>query len=568
MSDMSDKSDKEQAMRAALVLLIVAAHLSSCAGTASDPADLASSPDVLAVGDAGDAGDAPAVDSAQADTPGLDPAPEYGMCEPNEEPFPVRPAVEIPASLPWLHVEGKNILDEEGNLVALRGFNFGGWLSFESWLPGLGEMDETELLEELTVQSKKLGLAQLLLEAQAANALDFLLERKTQWVIVQEWRDWCFEHATEGQLAAVAKLWEWFDQQPWLREEENVWRWFDKRFGHAKSEQLREAFHDHYITELDVERFAALGLNLVRLPVWYRTLETAAKGENRYRGQGWMKLHEAALWARKHKVYIALDLHGVPGGQSCTNHQGLADGGHFFEHPDCIQEAARMWEALAAYFEDDPHIAMYDLLNEPMSCTNAEDYRTVHQALYDAVRKVDQKHIVAIEDGFKPASMLTSPAEMGWANAMYSFHFYPWGATTGEGYLNGTISALAAQADLSKRYNCPVLAGEFSAASGKKSGSWGVETTDKVLALLNAKGIHWTLWSWKFYGDWCVWGLYHPGENAGQRLPVKEAPFEQILGAFEKLDSANCVPLQDFEAVVKKNAASPPSPLDWGAERR
>ena len=53
--------------------------------------------------------------------------PEYGFCEPNPEPFPTPPTPSVAATLPFLHVEGTDVVDEGGTPVALRGFNFGSW---------------------------------------------------------------------------------------------------------------------------------------------------------------------------------------------------------------------------------------------------------------------------------------------------------------------------------------------------------------------------------------------------------------------------------------------------------
>jgi hypothetical protein len=489
--------------------------------------------------------------------------PEPGFCAPNDAPLPVRPSIDEPATLPFLHVDGTAVVDADGNPVALRGSNLGSWLAMETWVTGIGETTEEELLAALDAKAAELGLGDFLESAKSINLLDWLFETKSHRQLVDEWRVWCFANAQAANAEAVTALWAWFDDQPWVVEEESLWRYLAHRFGLEKAEALRVAFQEHYITELDVERAAALGLNLLRVPVWYQSLETEYAAGNQYREAGWQRLHQLGVWARKHNVYLMIDLHGVPGGQSTSAHQGSAAGGQLWDHPECITKTARIWTALAGYFAGDPHVAIYDLLNEPMNCPDKAAYQTVHQAMYEAVRAVDADHIVALEDGFLSPSKLASPLEMGWQNAMFSFHFYPWGADSADSYFTGTEKEIQRIADMFDRYQCPVLAGEFAAASGKESGPWAVEASDRVLGLLNQRGIHWTLWTWKFFADWALWGLYHPVVDPWKRVPLKDSSYDEIMAALVGMDSSGFEAADDYAQVVQTHAAAAVVPLSF-----
>ena len=88
-----------------------------------------------------DAGALDALDVMDASGPDvLDPAPQQGFCQPNAQPFPVRPEIDVPPTLPFLHVQGTDVVDESGTPVALRGVNFGSWLAIEGWLVGLPDL--------------------------------------------------------------------------------------------------------------------------------------------------------------------------------------------------------------------------------------------------------------------------------------------------------------------------------------------------------------------------------------------------------------------------------------------
>ena len=227
------------------------------------------------------------------------------------------------------------------------------------------------------------------------------------------------------------------------------------------------------------------------------------------------------------------------------------------------EKTVRLWQALATFFAGDSHVAVYDLLNEPMTFPEPADYRDVHQAIYDAIRAVDKGHIVMIEDGYRPFGQLTSPAEMGWNNAMFSVHRYP-GGTSAEDYLEKIDEGLR---DLDKvwdeRFHCPLFLGEFSGADGTDSSTWAATSMDLVLARLNERGVHWAPWTWKYYSE-STWGLYHPAQQPGTKIDIRDAPFEEILAAFEGLDSINFVADEVYEQALADNASGSPVPLNLG----
>ncbi len=545
-------------LRSLLVLTLAALWVYSCSSkgggsaTAEDIADLAVPED--GIGETTDA----LIDTADAAV--AQPPPVPGFCEPNNQEFPVRPALTEPATLPFLHVEGLDIVNENGQPVALRGVNFGSWLMMEAWIAGIGVMDEGALLAALDSKAEELGLTSLLAEAKNTNALDWVLEKRSHYPLVLEWRDYCLANAGSDQ-AAVEALWDWFEEQPWIFEEESLWRWLQGRFGYSAAEQLRLTFQQNYITELDVERVAELGLNLIRVPVWFGSLETDFEKGNHYREEGWLMLHELGVWARRHGVYLMIDLHGTPGGQSTSWHQGLANGGHLWGNQECMAKTVRLWQALATYFAGDSHVAIYDLMNEPMSFPDADSYREVHDAIYQAIRPIDPDHIIMIEDGYRPASQLVSPAEMGWENAMYSVHRYP-GGTSANDYLQRMEETITDISHYYHRYQCPLFLGEFTGADGQDTGLWAAESMQLVLSMLNERGVHWAPWTFKYYSDKTIWGLYRPAEAAGVPIDVKDASFEELQGAFEGLNSVNFVPDAGYAKALQDNAGAAPAPLN------
>lgn len=538
------------------------ALLIACGGGGGGSADV--SPALDAADGGPEVPDVPAGDavSPEDETDGAG-RPEPGSCEPNSAPFPVRPEPRTPPTLPFLRVDGRDIVDEAGNPVALRGVNFGSWLLVESWIAGIGVMDEGDLLAALDDKAAELGVGDLLEAAKAETALEWTLEMTAHRVLVERWRERTLEAGGERRDAVVA-LWAWFDDQPWVFEERSLWQWLERRFGPEGARDLRRAFQDHYITEADVEQVAALGLNAIRVPIFYLNLESDVKGENAFDEEGFRRLDTLALWARRHRVYLILDLHGAAGGQSTAWHTGLPDGGSLWERPECIARTARLWKALASYFAGDPHVAAYDLLNEPMSVQNAQQYREVHDAIYRAIREVDPDHIVMIEDGFKAPGVLVSPKEMGWENAMFSIHLYPDAPGKPGDYaaaLDRAMKVAESYYEYSQRYDCPLLLGEFNPET---NAVWGPAAMDGALAALNRRGVHWTVWTWKYAWPGSMWGVLTRPADLARPVDVGQGTYEEVLAGFKGLHSASFRPNTEYAGVLKARAADRVMPLRLG----
>ncbi len=488
------------------------------------------------------------------------PGDDRGRCVPNPNPLPTRPTPS-PPTLPFLRVAGADIVDEAGARVALRGVNFGSWLQVESWINGIGVIQGDELTAQFQDRARELGIDALIQRAMGPHLFDLLGDLVGDKVVVEQIRTDSYALATAAEKPALDELWAWFDAIPWIFDEQSLWDYLWGRFGRERAEELRATLVAHWITEDDARRVAELGLNFVRVPVWYQALDDETLPVPAWRLAGWNQLHEVLEWARRHRLYVLLDLHGAPGGQSAADHAGLPDGNYLWSTPACVDKAAALWQALATWFADDPHVLGFDLLNEPMGAPDAATYRAVHDALYQAIRAVDSRHIVWIEHGYLAGDLRVAPAEMGWENAAYQVHIYV-DAASAEEYEARFVDELLGVASDYDRYGCPLLIGEFSTAT---SAAWGADGLGRVFGRMNAAGIHWAPWTWKYRVPGDTWGLYTP--PAATTIDVANASFEEIQAAFAGFDSAGYVPNADYAARFAEHAAAAAQPLDFGVLR-
>ncbi len=257
--------------------------------------------------------------------------------------------------------------------------------------------------------------------------------------------------------------------------------------GPEKADEFWLAFRKNYITEADIARIAQLGFNSVRPALNARRFLT--EGENpTYVDEGFELLDNLVGWCGKHGIYVIIDMHGAPGGQTGANiDDSPNDEPGLFMDPRNQDLLVNLWVKIAKRYKDEPTVAAYDLLNEPLPGRTgaAEKYKHELEPLYkritEAIRRVDKRHMITVEgaDWANDWSVFSEPFD---DNLFYQFHYYCWDRPTN---LKSIERFLARRAEL----NAPVWVGE----TGEKDNAiyWG--TTQ----YFEAHNIGWSFWPWK-----------------------------------------------------------------------
>ena len=311
-------------------------------------------------------------------------------------------------------------------------------------------------------------------------------------------------------------------------------------FTQEQLDELNEAFFYAYCTEADFQLIKDTGLNTIRLPMYYRNFMEGPDDALTMRDDAFEKLDYFLELAKKYGLKVIVDMHGVVGGQSGYEHCGTRDM-DFWENETYIQSMCDLWRNIASYYVTErPDLAStilaYDLVNEP---TKRTDIGTgplqwqVMDRLYDAIREVDQHHVISIEGVWYPIS-LPSPEKYGWENVLYQYHFYNWNA--GNGIPNELFYSLMYILYSMSDYDVPKFIGEFNFFGDEASWS-------KYLAQYDELGWGWTIWSYKIVsvGWWdSSWGLVvnklniqndadTPIEDYKLKLDLRTASYEEIM---------------------------------------
>ncbi len=241
----------------------------------------------------------------------------------------------------FLHTEGRKMVNGNGEKVILRGWALGGWLNPEGYMNG--------------------GVP---LFVEVGKFTDFALPRR-------------FERGRTVE-ATVRELCGTEYAKHFVRE----WR-------------------NNYITEDDIRAIAEMGYNSIRLPVSARLLLKEEPGIE-WVEETFELLERVFDWCENYRMYVVVDMHGAPGGQSALAcDDGLDNRPHTFMEPESRERSILIWEELAKRYHDRWIIGGWDLLNEPLSGPDCRKYLPELVKFYDEaverIRKYDVHHMVTLE---------------------------------------------------------------------------------------------------------------------------------------------------------------------------
>lgn len=241
---------------------------------------------------------------------------------------------------------------------------------------------------------------------------------------------------------------------------------------------------DTYITEGDVHFLKISGANSIRLPFNYKLFTNEDYLANNDSLRGFKYIDKIINLCKKQGLYVLLDMHCAPGGQTGDNIDDSYGYPFLFQDVNNQQLTINIWKRIAEKYKDEPTILGYDLLNEPIAhFFDAATLNPLLEPLFKritaAIRQVDKQHLVFLE-GSQWASNFKSFSKPFDDKLVYSFHKY-WTDTTQK-----VIQDYVAFRD---KYNVPIYMGE----SGENNNTW----INSFRKLLEKNNIGWHFWPYK-----------------------------------------------------------------------
>lgn len=298
-----------------------------------------------------------------------------------------------------------------------------------------------------------------------------------------------------------------------------------ERFGEEKAYELFNTYMDNWITEYDLDEIKKMGFNCVRVPFWFRNFYYDDNGRKILDENGewdFSRLEWVVSECAERELYVVLDMHGAVGYQSDAPHSGKGHSVGLYadtEQGERYRELTdELWTEIATRFKDEPAVAMYDLLNEPMCDVEATEFERrknnemIYTRLYDIIRAVDSEHIITME-AIWTAIALPLAWTKGWENVVYQVHFYN---------NSNFIFNLFAWFTKFIYSDVPMMMGEFYP---HQKTTW-----DNCFKTLDKANYSWFLWTYKATGhgmwssDWCLRG----SKDGFERVNVDNDSYEEI----------------------------------------
>ena len=311
-------------------------------------------------------------------------------------------------------------------------------------------------------------------------------------------------------------------------------------------------FKDNYVTKADIDFIAQQGANTIRLPFNYKLFT-----DEDYMGltgpkDGFERIDSVVSWCKANGLYLILDMHDCPGGQTGDN----IDDGHgypwLFESEKSQQLFCKIWQQIAFRYRQETTILGYELMNEPIAHYFENRYELYKQLqpLYKktvaAIRKVDENHIILL-GGAHWNSFFWMLNDASYDDKlMYTCHRYGGPATK---------EAITHYINFRDSINRPMYMGEF----GHNTMEWQADFVE----VLKQNNIGYTFWPYKKVDNSCMMGIQRP--EGWDSIVVKfsetsrntyqewrearpdQAKFRQLLSEFAKnCRFENCTPQKDY----------------------
>ena len=178
-------------------------------------------------------------------------------------------------------------------------------------------------------------------------------------------------------------------------------------------DKLRQ-HRDTFITEDDFKWIADHGLNAVRLPVGYWIIQP----DGPY-AEGITYVDWAFAMAEKYKLFVLLDLHGVPESQNGHDHSGKSGRAGWFDSSAAQARTVEVLEQLHERYIASPSYWGLQLINEPQVRVF---HRTLRQFYKKAAHAISGNQRIVFHDAFTPR--LLSGALRYDSRAVMDIHFY------------------------------------------------------------------------------------------------------------------------------------------------
>ncbi|HSZ84753.1 MAG TPA: cellulase family glycosylhydrolase [Puia sp.] len=279
-----------------------------------------------------------------------------------------------------------------------------------------------------------------------------------------------------------------------------------------------------YITHADIHYLKTIGVNSIRIPFNYRLFTNEDYLGGRGDARGFKLMDSVISWCKKEGIFVMLDMHCAPGGQTGDN---IDDGYGYpflFENEGNQKLVVEIWKKIAAHYKDETTIMGYDLLNEPIAHYFDKEklnplLEVVYKKITKAIRSVDKNHILFLGGAQWDSNfgVFGPPFDN---KLVYTFHKY---------WTEPTQKVIQDYIDFRNKYNVPIYCGE----TGENSDDW----VKNFRLVLEKNNIGWHYWPYKKIDNsrgFVTFAVPQNYDTVMQYADTSRMSFEQIRKAKPK----------------------------------
>ena len=243
-------------------------------------------------------------------------------------------------------------------------------------------------------------------------------------------------------------------------------------------------FLKNYITHEDIKYLKSIGCNHIRLPFHYKMFtDDLYMGE---RNSGFKYVDKLIDWCREEQLYVLLDMHCAPGGQTGDNIDDSYGYPYLLKSKSSQDLMTEIWVDIAKKYKDEPVVVGYDIVNEPIAHYFNDEIdelnnqlSLLYERIVKEVRAVDQQHIIFLS-GSNWGGNFDVFKELIDNNIVYEFHKY---------WFDVNQEAIQEFLDFRDQYNVPIYIGE----TGENTDEW----VHDFRSLLDEHSVNWCFWPYK-----------------------------------------------------------------------
>ena len=261
---------------------------------------------------------------------------------------------------------------------------------------------------------------------------------------------------------------------------------FREMVGPDFTDQFWKTFKDNYITREDIAYIKQTGMNSIRLPFHYKLFTDEDYMGLKSNQDGFARVDSIIKWCKAEGLYVILDMHDAPGGQTGDNIDDSYGYPWLFESETSKQLFSEIWKKIADRYKNEPTVLGYDLLNEPIATyfTNKEEINKLLVPVYkrgvEAIRSVDPNHIILLGGAQWNSNFSMFDEKAIDSNMLYTCHRY---------WCDTLQSNLQDFIDFRNKVNLPLYMGE----TGENTDEW----VGGFRRLMERNNMGWHFWPYK-----------------------------------------------------------------------